>query len=244
MRQIVLTYRIRIVLLDYDLTLVSNILDFYDAYNEALKNFLGKTVSFNKFYDLLINYRLDYFLGKDIDKEAFWRFFRKNYRSMYGYPVDGAYYFLYWVKNMNMKSVIISGRECHPDVLYYELRRFGLDEYIDEIYTLFNLYVVGGVEEELFDKTWLIRYVLKKHGIDPSEAVYIGDYRLDYISSKKAGVEFIGVAFDPERKECLYRVGAKYVGENLYDALYYLLEIIRDNKNRKKKGRYLETNYK
>jgi len=206
---------------------MSNLLDFYDAYIVALKKFLGKTVSFIEFYKMLVNHTLDEFLGEGIDREAFWRFQRKNIRSMYGYPVDGAYYFLYWVKNMNMKTVIISGRECHPDVLYYELRRFSLDEYIDEIYTLFDLYVIGGVEEELFDKTWLIRYVLKKHGIDPSEAVYIGDYRLDYISSKKAGVEFIGVAFDQERKECLYRVGAKYVGENLYDALYYLLEIIK-----------------
>ncbi len=224
---VVLTYRIKMVLLDYDLTLMSNLLDFYDAYIVALKKFLGKTVSFTKFYEMLVNHTLDEFLGEGIDREAFWRFQRKNIRSMYGYPVEGACYFLYWVKNMNMKTVIISGRECHPDVLYYELRRFGLDEYIDEIYTLFNLYVIGGVEEELFDKTWLIRYVLKKHGIDPSQAVYIGDYRLDYISSKKAGVEFIGVAFDPERKECLHRLGAKYVGENLYDALYYLIEIIK-----------------
>ncbi len=227
LRLIVLTYRIKMVLLDYDLTLMSNMLDFYDAYIVALKKFLGKTVSFNEFYNMLVNHTLDEFLGNNINKEAFWRFQRKNIRSMYGYPVDGAHYFLYWVKNMNMKTVIISGRECHPDILYYELRRFGLDEYIDEIYTLFDLYVIGGVEEELFDKTWLIRYVLKKHGIDPSEAVYIGDYRLDYISSKKAGVEFIGVAFDPERKECLRRIGAKYVGENLYDALYYLIEIIK-----------------
>ncbi len=218
--------KIKAVMLDYDMTLIESIYDFYDAYNEALKKFLGKTITFNEFYNLLISHRLGDLI-RNVDEVEFWRYHRRRCRSMYGYPVRGAYYFLYWVKNLGLKTVIISGRECHSSVLLYELRKFGLDEYIDNIYTLFDLYVYGGEEEELFDKSWLMRFVLRKYGIENDEAVYLGDYRLDYISSRKVGVEFIGVALSEERRKCLLDIGAKRVARDLYEALLHLIEIMK-----------------
>ncbi|WP_245521897.1 HAD family hydrolase [Staphylothermus hellenicus] len=219
---------IRAVLLDYDLTLMNNLLDFYDAYNEALKKFVGKTLGFNEFYRLLINYSLQTYIPPDVDQLSFWRYFRQVYRTRYGYPMEGAYYFLYWVKALGLKTIIISGRECHESSIWEELKRFGLDEYIDKVYTMFNTFILGGVEEELFDKTWLIGYVLSSYGLDGDEVVYIGDYRQDLLSARRSGIRFIGIAFSKERKECLQRLGAEYVGSNLYDVTYYLWRIIEE----------------
>jgi phosphoglycolate phosphatase len=208
------------------MTLIDNMFDFYEAYNLSLKRFLNKTISFNKFYYLLNNYLLDNYLPQNIDKISFWRFFRRIYRTRHGRPVRGAYYFLYWVKTLNFKTLIISGRECPSQAIWFELDRFGLREYIDEIYTLFNVEIHGGIEEELFDKSWLIKYALKKHGLTPGEVIYLGDYRQDLISSRKVGIRFIGIAFSEERMRCLYSLGAEYVARDLYEALNYLWIII------------------
>jgi phosphoglycolate phosphatase len=208
------------------MTLMDNLFDFYEAYNLSLKKFLGKTISFDKFYYMLNNYLLDEYLPRDIDRVSFWRFFRRIYRTRHGRPVRGAYYFLYWVKTLGFKTIIISGRECPDQTIWLELDRFGLREYIDEVYTLFSVEIYGGVEEELFDKSWLMRYALKNHGLVPGEVVYLGDYRQDLISSRRVGIRFIGVAFSEERMKCLYDLGAEYVAKDLYDALNYLLILI------------------
>lgn len=220
--------RIKAVLLDYDLTLMNNLIDFYDAYNETLKKFVGKTLGFNEFFHLLINYSLQAYIPPDVDRFSFWRYFRQVYRTRYGYPMEGAYYFLYWVKALGLKTIIVSGRECHESSIWEELKRFGLNEYIDKVYTMFDTLILGGVEEELFDKTWLISYALSSYGLDRDEVVYIGDYRQDLLSAQRTGIKFIGIAFSEKRKECLRRLGAEYVGSNLYDVTYYLWQIIRE----------------
>ncbi len=226
---------IRIVLLDYDLTLMNSIYDFYDAVNTAVKKYGGEPVVFDYFYRLLIEHRLDELIPRGVSKVDFWKYFRKVYRSMTGIPVRGAYRFLLYTSMMGLLKIIVSGRENHPLNIWLELRRHGLDEYIDEVYTLYDLEVMGGVEEELFDKAWLIKVILKKWGVTPCEAVYIGDYRQDYISSLKTGVEFIGVAFSRERAECLRSVGVERIAMDLEEALYYLLDIMRKRRGEKEK---------
>ncbi len=223
--------KIRVILLDYDLTLMDNIYDFYDAINEALKYFNAKPIPFNRFYYLFINYRLHEVVPSSVEQETFWRYFRRIYPSRTGLPVKGLDYFLYWVRNLGLKNIIISGRECHELKIHLELEKYGLRDYIDEVYTLFHLEIYGGLEEELFDKSWLIKWVLEKHGTEPGEAVYIGDYSQDYYSSRKVNVEFIGLALSKERAECLQRIGVKYIAKNYYEVLLYLLDIMKEREN-------------
>ncbi len=221
-------------MLDYDLTLVNSIYDFYEAINEAIKHYGGSPVDYGTFYRLLEEHLLDTLIPPGASKDAFWKYFRRVYRSMTGIPVRGAYRFLHYASLMGIGRVIVSGRECHPGHIWLELRRHGLDEYIDEVYTMYDLEVIGGVEEELFDKAWLIKLIMKKWGIAPWEGVYIGDYRQDYISSVKTGVEFIGVAFSDKRARCLREIGAERVAMDLEGALYHLLSIIREKEKRGK----------
>ncbi len=222
---------IRIVLLDYDMTLMNNVFDFYDAINTTIRKYGGTPISYDEFYNLLITHRLYDVIPEGVDQEEFWKYFRRIYRSMYSQPTWGAERFLWYTHIIGLSKVIVSGRECHEKLIWMELERHGLDEYIDDVYTLYHLEVIGGMEEELFDKSWLIKYVLDKYGYEPSEAVYLGDYQQDYKSSNKIGVEFIGVAFDENRAECLRRIGARHVVRNLEEALWVLIDIMREKRN-------------
>ncbi len=229
---------IRLVLLDYDLTLMNNIYDFYDAINETLIHFGGEPVPFKVFYKMFLEYRLWELIPRGVKPETFFRYFRRIYPSKTGIPVRGVEYFLYWTRNMGLRNIIISGRECHEKRIWMELEKYGLDEYIDAIYTFFDLEILGGLEEELFDKSWMIKWVLDKYSVEPWEAVYIGDYSKDYYSSVKTGVEFIGLALSEERANCLSSIGAGRVSRDYYEALLHLLEIMRREEGGKTNSLY------
>ncbi len=215
-------------MLDYDLTLMDNLIDFFDALNKALLRYAGKTITFDEFYSRFLNNRFVDISPENVAPEIFWRYFRMVYETRYGRPLKGAEEFLFRTKIQGLRNIIVSGRECHSKRIWLELERFGLAEFIDEVYTLYDLSLLGGIEEELFDKTWLIKYILAKYGASGNEAVFLGDYSQDYLSSIKAGVRFIGVSSYPERKKYLRELGVKHIAEDLLEAYYILVGINKE----------------
>jgi len=221
-------FKIKLVILDYDLTLVNNIIDFYISFSEALEKFTGKTLTFNEFYNYLARDELINILPDSIDQWVFWREMRRRICSSHTLiPSRGVKEFLYTTSFFNIKNVIVSGKECHPKYLELELEKIGIRDYVDGIYTFYSLQILNGVEETLFDKSWLLKYVVNKYKVDPLETVYIGDYKMDYYSSLKAGVNFIGLASLPSRAKMFKEIGTKYVARDFYEALYLLLRIKR-----------------
>lgn len=215
-------------MLDYDLTLMDNLIDFFDALNKALHRYAGTTITFDEFYSRFLKNRFTDIVPENVAPEVFWRYFRRVYETRYGRPLKGAEEFLFRTKIQGLRNIIVSGRECHNRRIWLELERFGLAEFIDRVYTLFDLSLLGGIEEELFDKTWLIKYILTKYGVSGIEAVLLGDYGQDYLSSIKAGVRFIGISSYPERKKYLQELGVKYIAEDLLEAYYILGNISRE----------------
>ncbi len=215
----------RLVLLDYDMTLMHTLIDFFEAVNAALEKYGGRTLSFNEFLYLFENERLGEIVPSGVEPRVFWRYFRRVYRTRYGYPSPGAEYMLRILSMNNTHIVIVTGRENCRIALWDELRRFGLHEYIDEVYSMRDLELLGGDEEELFDKSWLIQYVLRNHGAEPREAVLIGDYMQDYYSAARAGIFFIGYAIHEKRRRQLRAAGAKYIVSSLYEIPYTLYVI-------------------
>ncbi|MEM4881890.1 MAG: hypothetical protein QXP89_07235, partial [Desulfurococcaceae archaeon] len=76
-------------------------------------------------------------------------------------------------------------------------------------------------EEFLFDKSPLIRYAKRKHGIS-GEVICIGDYVTDYYSCRKAGGVFVGIASVSERGESLKKAGVEFLVKDFYEALLCL----------------------
>ncbi|WFO75383.1 HAD family hydrolase [Desulfurococcaceae archaeon MEX13E-LK6-19] len=221
-----MVHKLKLAILDYDMTLVDSLFDFFNAINSARAYFGAQPLSLSEFIDAFMKDTLqEYAVPQKAVEEDFWRVFRRIYETRYGYPAKGAHQLLYFLKTIGCKNIIVTGRESPEEKIWNELRRFNLDWGIDEIYTLYTLWKLEGVEEYLFDKSWLIKYILDKHCVEPCEAVMLGDYWIDALSSMKVGVPFIGVMLYPLRKSILTKKGVKYVVENLYDAILVLKEI-------------------
>lgn len=74
-------------------------------------------------------------------------------------------------------------------------------------------------------KKWeVIAYALEKLGIEPQEAILVGDRKYDVIGARQCGVECVGVGFGYAEPGELYENGAVYVAEDT-DGLYaYLMD--------------------
>jgi len=214
---------VKLVIFDYDLTFVDNYVDFYEAYSSTLKTYGYEPPDFNKFMEMLEHDALEDSVPAGISKNDFWRLFRRLYLSRHGSLKRGCKEALISLKsNYHAKTVIISGRETSPIYIWMELGRLGVDEFIDEVYTLQDLVHLNGVEETLFDKTWLINHVMRKHGVLPCQTVFLGDYITDYISALKSGVYFIGVNQSEVRGELMRKKGVNLVAKDFYDVLLLL----------------------
>ncbi len=216
----------KLVFIDYDLTLMDSLLDFYEAVNKAREFYGSKPYSFDEFFKLFVSDRISYeAVPEGVSERDFWRYFRRVYTTRHGRPMDGALYFLTVLYSINTLNIVVTGREIPSTIIWDELRRFGLDWAIDEVYTIYDISVLGGEEEILFDKSWILKHVLEKHGIDPLDAVSIGDYKTDVLSSAKVGVPFIGLSPYNERKKSLIENGACKVVSNLYEVLMAIYDI-------------------
>ncbi|MEM0001772.1 MAG: HAD hydrolase-like protein [Desulfurococcaceae archaeon] len=215
--------RLELIILDYDQTTVENIIDFYEAYCQALRIHGSNCVSTQEFLTLLRENRLGDRIPMEVDPTEFWKTFRRVYVSRHSKPLRGLREFLITLKRLNVKIVVISGRETSPRYILWDLRNHGLDRYIDDVLTFQDMQVYGFKEEFLFDKSDLIRYVKKKHGVS-REIVCIGDYIADYYSCVKSGGIFIGINTFPERNRDLEKAGVKMLARDFYDVLVIMYE--------------------
>lgn len=208
---------LRALLLDYDMTLVDSIFDFYEAFSEALALLGRGPIGFGEFYSLYLEDRLDELAPRGPGALSFWRAFRRAYKSRRSVLKPGAPYLLSLAKSIGVFTAVITGREIWKWEILQDLRRFGIDQLVDEVYTMADLESVGGCEQHPFDKSWLIAHVLEKLGAEPCEAVFVGDYRSDFESASAVGVRFVGVAEEGGRKKALAAAGAPLVVGNLYE---------------------------
>lgn len=222
-------YGTRLIILDYDLTLVDNIYDFYLSVASVFRERTGLYLDYNKFYSLFLDDKLYSFITYELGfKEDFWRDMRKLICKSHSLkPAEGLYDFLLFTKNMGLKVAVVTGRECYSDQIRLDLEKIQLSEYIDGVYTMFDLYINGGTEDFLFDKSWLIKFVCKKHGVEPPEAIYVGDYKLDYQSCLKAGCRFLGLTWIPERAKLLKNNGVSRVANNFREAILHVADMMK-----------------
>ena len=72
-------------------------------------------------------------------------------------------------------------------------------------------------------QTWeVIDFVLKSFGIEPSDAIMVGDRKYDVIGAKKCGLDCVGVRFGYAEPNELAEHGAVYIAETPDDLYDYL----------------------
>jgi len=69
----------------------------------------------------------------------------------------------------------------------------------------------------------VIGFVLKSFGIEPTDAIMVGDRKYDVIGAKKCGLDCIGVRFGYAEPNELEEHGAVYIAETADDLYNYLV---------------------
>ena len=69
----------------------------------------------------------------------------------------------------------------------------------------------------------VIDFVLKSFGIEPTDAIMVGDRKYDVIGAKKCGLDCIGVRFGYAEPNELEEHGAVYIAETADDLYNYLV---------------------
>ena len=138
-----------------------------------------------------IRYYHENFLGKKISEKEVEKISRRFSRIIFNKIlkanfIGGALEFLKLLKKKNKKCFVVSA------VPQDEIREIVNKKKL----TRFFLGVLGHPKS----KEEILKYFIKKYGIDKKNAIYFGDAANDFEASKKNGIKFIGINyFDSQR---------------------------------------------
>ncbi len=207
-------------ILDLDMTLVDSLKVFYKTYNNLLRKWLGKEITFQDFYRRFCEDSLDIPVG---DKISFWDEFKKGYvpESINEIKLmPGARELVEDIKRKGYIMVIVSGRGTPSEQVRQELEYLGLNDYIKDILTL--SWKIDDPSINPFDKKTAIKQVLEKY--NPDECIVIGDYIEDMKAGKTNGCYNIGVTSGCKSPEKLKEAGADIVFDDLIQVRKFLQE--------------------
>ncbi len=211
---------LKLVIFDLDQTLLNTLPRFHKIFNMSLKHFNCNEVNWDIF---IVNYKDDT-LNKFVcvGRKKFWDYFLEHYNDVIcprDSPIEGSVETLKFLKERKIKIVIITGRMVSREDVWDELRRFGMDKYIDFVYTRKDNYEDGR------KRTELIKEAMKRYNVKKEETIFVGDYWPDMQSGREAGVFTVGVLTGHENEEKLKKYGANIVVNSVKD----LISLLRGN---------------
>ncbi len=209
---------IKLVIFDLDQTLINTLPRFHRVFNETLTHFGEREVDWDTFIKDYSNDVLNRHFN--VSAEEFWKYFLSNYvhRDDEDRVIDGAVEVLKYLKDEGKYIVITTGRIVPVETVREELKKFGLLEFVDRIYTRYDHYEDGK------RRTEIIRNAMKEFKASEKETVFVGDYWPDMISGREVGVFTVGVLTGLESSEKLLKYGANVVIESVK----YLPQIIKN----------------
>lgn len=119
---------------------------------------------------------------------------------------DGAREVVHRLREMGYRLGVVSNNDRL--VVKLTLEKFGLINYFDAIVAR------GDVDKMKPDELPILECV-KKLGVRPQEAVYVGDTAVDVVAAKRAGVYAIGIVGGLDSKDSLEESGPNYIIEDL-----------------------------
>ncbi len=209
------------LILDLDMTLVDTLPRFFQVYNMTREKYGLKKLSPEEFYR---RFEEDS-LSEDIPEEIlqdFWMEFRRKYCDFISDEdrlIPGALELLRRAKDRGLKIIITTGRGCPAERIWEELRHFGIEKYVDGVYTS---YMNEGRERTLFYRRSIMEKALKDFGLKPEEVVFVADYLPDMECGRDMNIFTIGVLTGKKAKEALYDHGASVVLKDISEVIEYL----------------------
>ncbi len=212
---------VRLVIFDYDQTLVESLEAFRFSLNLARTMYGAKPLSRSEFLSMFFSDSLSNAIPKGVSPEDFWEIFLRAYELSHPLPKlrSEARRALSEIKSRGLLTALITGRKCSHSTLGRELRALGLWELFDTIVT--------GLDWEAYDyvfsKVRGLEMILKELEVRPNQAVMVGDYRADIVSAKEVGIIAVGLATTRYTSLKLIEWGADIVIRSL-DELIRVLE--------------------
>ncbi len=216
----------RLAILDLDLTILDTLRRFYETYNKTRLKMGLPRVSWDTFMDNFRRDSLNELLPQDIDRRLFWRIFRRLYSGWIhsdDRPIKGAIDTLKWLKDKGFKVIVSTGRDADPDDIWLELRYFGLDNYVDDVYTISMQ--DPETEDITFLRADLLKKIINNYDANPTETIFVGDYWVDMESGRRVGLITVGVLTGYKEYDLLKSHGADYIIKDISELPKLLIDI-------------------
>ena len=205
---------LKLVIFDLDQTLINTLPRFHRIFNLALEHFGAEPIDWDSFvrdyaYDIL-NRHLP------VEPKDFWDYFLSHYNDIECEKdklIDGSKDVLKFLKERDINIVITTGRMVPVEKVWDELRRFGIDKYVDFVYTRLDGYGDGR------RRTELIREAMKRFKTSKDETILVADYWPDMQSGREVGIFTIGVLTGLESEGKLMENGADIVIPSVKDLI-------------------------
>ena len=130
-------------------------------------------------------------------------------------PFDGMHELLLKLRADGKKLAVATSKPTH------------LAKRILEQYNMTNDFdlICGSEFDGTRGKKWeVIEYVLQSFGIEPNEAIMVGDRKYDVLGAKKCGLDCVGVRFGYAEPNELEEYGAVYIAKTADDLYNYLTD--------------------
>jgi phosphoglycolate phosphatase len=111
------------------------------------------------------------------------------------------------LKGMGLRMGIVTGRTTSGEEKWLELRRLGIEQFIEVIIT--------GADAPRKPAPDGIIKCLQEMGLSPEECVFVGDSQADIITGKGAGIVTIAIPTGVAREEILSQEGPEVIINNL-----------------------------
>ena len=208
---------IRFVVKDWNGTLLADTQAVVNAGNNVIVKYGGRLVLRAQYTEEFSFPALNYYLAQGCDRgrltqDVFVREFYVLYNKFAAAcrTRRGTRQLLSWERERSIGSVILSNHECSDIALHLE--RLGLKDYFDHI--LGNSTLADSIAGNT--KTGRMASYLDEYGIDPTEAVIVGDSPEEVEIGKRFGMKTIAITGGNFSTSRLRATGPDYLINSLH----------------------------
>lgn len=186
---------VKLIVFDWNGTLLSDVRECMEADNLVLKAFGGKLVNIRTYRDTIIVPVINFYVAhgcsrKKIaqDSQKAGDIFFKKYKELADKTTlrKGARGLLKWLKAHSIEAVILSNHS--PEGIYYHLDRFDIEKYFNAV-----LADVGDSSLMKQEKGERLKKYLYQRDFSPSDAAIIGDTAEETEIGKRLGMLTVAI---------------------------------------------------
>lgn len=186
---------VKLIVFDWNGTLLSDVYECMEADNLVLKAFGGKTVDIRTYRDTIVVPVIHFYVAQGCsrqkiaqDSQKASNIFFKKYKELADKTTlrKGTTELLQWLQSHSIEAIILSNHS--PEGIHYHLDRFGIAKYFSDI-----LADVGDSSLIKQEKGERLKKYLHQRDFSPSNAAIIGDTAEEAEIGKSLGMLTVAI---------------------------------------------------